>query len=185
MVPELWRYQPATARSDVYALAALLYELAAGRAPYEGVSIIDLPHVVQQRAPQPLRELAPDLDPELAATIDRCLSPVPDDRLADGDAVREAIEQVGFATRSARTLPAGNPYRGLATFEAQHRALFFGRSAEILDVVERLRSEPFVLVAGDSGVGKSSLCAAGVLPELREDGFEVVHVLPGRHPVRA
>src|SRR5262249_20700946 len=122
---------------------------------------------------------------ELAATIDRCLSPVPDDRLADGDAVREAIEQVGFATRSARTLPAGNPYRGLATFEAQHRAPFFGRSAEILDVVERLPSKPFVLVAGDSGVGKSSLCAAGVLPELREDGFEVVHVLPGRHPVRA
>src|SRR5262249_33306974 len=107
------------------------------------------------------------------------------ERLADGDAVREAIEQIGLARRSGRTLPAGNPYRGLAAFDAEHRALFFGRGAEMLAVVERLRSESFGLVAGDSGVGKSSLCAAGVLPALREDGFEVVVVLPGRHPVRA
>src|SRR5207245_10456101 len=57
--------------------------------------------------------------------------------------------------------------------------------AGMLAVVERLRSEPFVLVAGDSGVGKSSLCAAGVLPALAESGYAAVQTLPGRHPVRA
>ena len=65
---------------------------------------------------------------------------------------------------ASRRVPEGNPYRGLQAFEAEHRALFFGRGAEIRAVVERLRAEPFVLVAGDSGVGKSSLCRAGVLP---------------------
>src|SRR5437764_746466 len=61
------------------------------------------------------------------------------------------------------TVPEGNPYRGLLPFEAGHRGLFFGRGPEIRSGTERLRSEPFVLIAGESGVGKSSLCRAGVL----------------------
>src|SRR5262249_7931996 len=58
------------------------------------------------------------------------------------------------ATRTSGTtrtfaIPEGNPYRGLHTFEAQHRALFFGRRAEIGQILDRLRVEPLVLVAGD------------------------------------
>src|SRR5262249_7691967 len=57
MAPELWRGEPATTCSDVYALGALLYELAAGRAPYDDVPMEDLPHVVQERAARPVGEL--------------------------------------------------------------------------------------------------------------------------------
>ncbi|MEJ7732631.1 MAG: hypothetical protein WKG00_25935 [Polyangiaceae bacterium] len=35
MAPELWRGEPASARSDVFAVGALLYELCAGRAPLD------------------------------------------------------------------------------------------------------------------------------------------------------
>ena len=45
--------------------------------------------------------------------------------------------------------------------------------------------DSFVLVAGDSGVGKSSLCRAGVLPQLVAGGWTAVTVVPGRHPVAA
>ena len=88
-------------------------------------------------------------------------------------------------------MPAGNPYRGLRAFEAEHRELFFGRTAETRSVVERLRRQPFVLVAGDSGVGKSSLCRAGVLPAITEGAIEpertwfASSITPGRKPVRA
>src|SRR5204862_7201336 len=82
-----------------------------------------------------------------------------------------------------------NPYRGLQPFDREHRALFFGRGSEIRAVIERLRSDPFALVIGDSGVGKSSLVAAGVLPALTEgaldDGrdWEALRLKPGRNPL--
>jgi ABC-type cobalamin/Fe3+-siderophores transport system ATPase subunit len=87
-------------------------------------------------------------------------------------------------------IPEGNPYRGLQAFEAQHRALFFGRSAEIRAVVERLRGDAIVVVAGDSGAGKSSLCRAGVLPVVEEGGLEPGRswasavMTPGRYPLQ-
>lgn len=54
-------------------------------------------------------------------------------------------------------------------------------------MLERLGAEPFVLVAGDSGVGKSSLCRAGILPRAGQWStgrtWEVARLVPGRHPV--
>jgi formylglycine-generating enzyme required for sulfatase activity len=83
-------------------------------------------------------------------------------------------------------VPDGNPYRGLAAFESEHASLFFGRRSEIRELVHRVRSDPFVIVGGDSGTGKSSLCRAGVLPWLVDhDGWSRIDVVPGRHPVRS
>src|SRR6185369_6131351 len=71
-------------------------------------------------------------------------------------------------------------------FDSSHGSLFFGRRGEIRELVDRVRSEAFVVVGGDSGIGKSSLCRAGVLPWLVDnDGWTRVDVVPGRHPVRS
>src|SRR5262249_52277855 len=75
---------------------------------------------------------------------------------------------------------------GLSAFESEHGSLFFGRRGEIRELVHRVRSEAFVVVGGDSGTGKSSLCRAGVLPWLVDnDGWSRVDVVPGRHPVQS
>src|SRR6185369_10044065 len=110
------------------------------------------------RAPR-LADVA-SVDPRLARVIDRCLEPDPALRFASGDELRDALEQLGPQARGA-IVPEGNPYRGLRAFEPEHAALFYGRDADVRAVVERLRSDAFVLVAGSSGVGKSSLCRAG------------------------
>ncbi|MEM7640923.1 MAG: AAA family ATPase [Pseudomonadota bacterium] len=69
----------------------------------------------------------------------------------------------------------GNPYRGLAPFDVEHAPIFFGRRRE----VERLRArflanaangQRFLLVAGPSGSGKSSLVRAGLLARLSRRG---------------
>src|SRR5262249_39341090 len=82
-----------------------------------------------------------------------------------------------------------NPYRGLYPFEAEHRGLFFGRAADTRAIQERLRYDPFVLVAGDSGVGKSSLCRAGVLPLVQAaalgdgESCQILRIAIGRRPM--
>lgn len=70
-------------------------------------------------------------------------------------------------------LPGGDlprpPFRGLEWYGARHAEVFFGRCREIRAVMRRVERDPspLTLLHGPSGVGKSSLVAAGVLPRLR------------------
>ncbi len=185
MAPEVWRGEPATRRSDLYSLGILLYELLAGTAPHRGVPMADLGNYVQHRDIPRLGEVAPGVDPALAAVVDRLVEREPGARFASADALLVALEEIA-APPSRAALPDGNPYRGLAAFEAAHGSLFFGRRSEVRELVDRIKTEAFVVVGGDSGTGKSSLCRAGALPWLAEhDGWACVDVIPGRHPARA
>jgi formylglycine-generating enzyme required for sulfatase activity len=190
MAPEIWRGEPPTRRSDLYSLGALLYALCAAKPPHAQVPEAELSDTVQRRDITPLATAVPTVEPRFAAVIDRCLRRDPAERPASADELRDALEQIARAASGA-SVPGGNPYRGLRPFDAEHRALFFGRSLEIGVIVERLRAERFVLVAGDSGVGKSSLCRAGVLPLFAEEGlgegrtWSQVSLVPGRDPVGA
>src|SRR6202042_2429618 len=85
---------------------------------------------------------------------------------------------------------ADAPYRGLARFELADRELFFGRDDLIADVVELVGRRRFGALVGASGVGKSSLLRAGVIPALRHGPaaagwLGAVRVLtPGKQPAR-
>lgn len=61
---------------------------------------------------------------------------------------------------------AGGPYPGLRPFLPRERDIFFGREQMIDQVLVRLNEQHMVVVHGASGCGKSSLIAAGVLPQL-------------------
>ncbi len=77
--------------------------------------------------------------------------------------------------RMRATWSRGSPFRGLQFFDVEHGPVFYGRSRAIDEIIGLLRqraeeSKPFVLVFGSSGVGKSSLVRAGVLPQLLKPG---------------
>lgn len=69
-----------------------------------------------------------------------------------------------------------SPFRGLQSFEAEHQAIFFGRSEALGDLMHRIRQSELpedgaavsrlLLVQGMSGAGKTSLFKAGLLPLL-------------------
>lgn len=164
MAPEVWTGASASARSDLYSLGVVLYELLTGAPPHPQTEREALRHaVVDGPPPPPLVERVPDLPTDLSALVTRCLERDPAARPESADSVLYELERIAAG---APPIPEGSPYRGLAPFEAEQRALFFGRGADIAAIVDRLRSEPVVVVAGDSGIGKSSLCRAGVLPAI-------------------
>jgi WD40 repeat protein len=87
-----------------------------------------------------------------------------------------------------------SPYPGLEAFTERDAAVFFGRDVEVAELLERLhpvvpaQANRLVAVVGPSGVGKSSLIQAGVLPRLRQrrGGWVVLpQVVPGDHPLRS
>lgn len=55
------------------------------------------------------------------------------------------------------------PYRGLLSFEPQHRHLYFGREEVLAEALSRIAPGRLLTVVGASGSGKSSLLRAGVL----------------------
>ncbi|MCY1074795.1 nSTAND1 domain-containing NTPase [Archangium lansingense] len=182
MAPELLEGIPASPQSDLYALGVVLHELWTGELPRRPS------HGPEAGAPRAGEDS--EIDPDFAGIIARCLAPHPLDRFASAEALCEALERLERLLTPV-PLVADNPYRGLAPFEAEHRALFFGRDADINTVLGRLRHRPLVLVAGDSGVGKSSLCRAGVLPRVDAGMLGgarepiTATLWPGRRPLEA
>ncbi|MGH3372706.1 MAG: AAA family ATPase, partial [Nocardioidaceae bacterium] len=75
-----------------------------------------------------------------------------------------------------------NPYQSLEAFTEDDADLFLGRDAEINRLVEVVRRSPLVLVIGPSGVGKSSLVQAGLIPALDADGWACEVCRPSDHP---
>jgi formylglycine-generating enzyme required for sulfatase activity len=190
MAPEIWLGEPPTQQSDLYAVGVVLFELVAGRPPFASVPVDRLGLVIQRLPAEPLADVVPDVDRELASIVDRCLAIDPRTRFSSADELREALEEL-VRGGAARRIPEGNPYRGLRAFESEQRALFFGRAAEIGLVLERLRVDSFVIVTGESGVGKSSICRAGLLPEVLDGAlaggrtFRVATMTPGKRPLHA
>ena len=74
------------------------------------------------------------------------------------------------------------PYKGLAPYAVGDAEGFFGRDAEVVACLERLRTSPLLVLAGPSGCGKSSLLRAGLAPALQQRGRAPVVLAPGPDP---
>lgn len=68
------------------------------------------------------------------------------------------------------------PWPGLDSFSEDAESFFFGRSDEIQELQAAITSDRSVLLAGSSGLGKSSLLKAGLFPSLRRIGFIPIYI---------
>ena len=75
---------------------------------------------------------------------------------------------------AARRVDADSPWLGLLPFTEETQRFFFGRDAEIREVFLRVRDHTLTVLYGQSGLGKTSLIGAGLIPKLRADGFRPV-----------
>jgi len=78
--PEQLRGDPVTDRSDVYSLGVLAFEILTGHLPFQAKTPLELTTAHLEAPPPHLAAARPDLDPELAALVQRCLNKRPEQR---------------------------------------------------------------------------------------------------------
>ena len=69
-----------------------------------------------------------------------------------------------------------NPWLGLASFTEETRGYFYGREDEIAELARRVQRKLLTILFGQSGLGKTSILRAGIVPRLRPEGYCPVYV---------
>jgi dipeptidyl aminopeptidase/acylaminoacyl peptidase len=80
MAPEQLEGRPADARTDIFALGAVLYEMATGRRAFDGASQAIVIASILKDTPAPLSAMQPLSPPMLDGIVATCLAKSPDDR---------------------------------------------------------------------------------------------------------
>ena len=74
------------------------------------------------------------------------------------------------------TVDAQNPWLGLVSFTEETRGYFHGREEEAAELSRRVQRKLLTVLFGQSGLGKTSILQAGLVPRLRPEGFCSVYV---------
>jgi len=105
MAPEQWRAEPVDARTDVYALGAMTYEMATGRVPFDSDTPFSLMYKHINDAPPSPREFMPELPQGIDNVIMRALNKDPALRYQSAGALAEVLE----AAADGEEIPAPPP----------------------------------------------------------------------------
>jgi WD40 repeat protein/serine/threonine protein kinase/DNA-binding SARP family transcriptional activator len=164
MPPEEIAGETHTPRSDVYGLGLLTFELLTGARPP-----MDAPL-------PPLGSMRPDLPDALDAVVGRATALDPGQRYESVDDFLTAFAKAAGTDTPALAetyTPAENPYKGLRAFSESDAEHFFGRDALVDQLLSAVAEHRLVAVVGPSGIGKSSVVKAGLVPALRKGALPV------------
>jgi eukaryotic-like serine/threonine-protein kinase len=114
MSPEQARGLTVDARTDIFSLGALLYEMLTGKMPFKGPSVSDVIVAILERQPPPLSECVPESPPKLQAIVERAMAKnidaryqIIDDLIHDLKQVRRRLELESGIDDSLRPVHAG------------------------------------------------------------------------------
>ena len=128
MAPGQLQGEAVDARSDLFSLGIILYELATGRRPFAGETSIDVSHAILRETPEPLSRVRTDLPSDFATLIDHCLQKSPRER------VQTALDVNNALRRLRKVLERGEPEKPASDKVASIAVLpFVNRSASADD----------------------------------------------------
>ena len=144
------------ARSDLYSLGAMLYEMLTGRPPFLGDDAVAIISQHINTPPVAPSWHNPDVPRALEALVLRLLAKAPEDRPESASAVRQALAAVATAKPASREEPAAeaNPLDRLAS------GVFVGREREMDELRAGLEESlsghgRILLLIGEPGIGKT------------------------------
>jgi serine/threonine protein kinase/tetratricopeptide (TPR) repeat protein len=150
MAPEQLRGEGVDARSDLFALGIMLYELATGSRPFTGATSADVSSAILRDAPKPLTSVRADLPADLERIVGRCLEKNPRERAQSALDVRNELRQVKQALESgfqgALAKPAADKIASIAVLPFVNRSAsaddeYFsdGLADEMINVLAKIR----------------------------------------------
>src|SRR5215475_3617771 len=74
------------------------------------------------------------------------------------------------------TVDTQHPWLGLDSFSEETRGFFYGREEEVAELGRRVQRRLLTVLFGQSGLGKTSILRAGLVPRLRSQGYCPIYV---------
>ena len=171
VAPEQRKTGRPTTVADLYAAGLILVELLTGWR-----------RSTAQPTPPP-DWLLNSVEPRVAAAVGKATHSDPAQRFQDARTFREALGHRSVVTALATgDAPA---FRWLSAYTQNDASRFFGRDSEAARLVDQILFNRLVVVTAASGVGKSSLVAAGVIPRLHGLAERIVYLACPAEPEAA
>jgi len=179
MSPEQIEGREADARSDIFALGAVLYEMVTGKRAFDGKSQLTVASAILEKDPEPIPTLRANVSPALVHVIDGCLNKDPDQRWQSASDISRELKWISNAAPEAASSSALRPAKRGWVYGGVAALLLIANIVLAVKLLTRTHPEQWKLQSDND---KHNVVDAEYAPvQLSPDGTKLAFVAADAH----